>query len=39
MAGSCPSPAPTDPIVQQLTTNVDCNVHTLAHDAYVALEA
>ncbi len=37
MAGACPSPAPTDPIVQQLTTSVDCNVHTLAHDGYAAL--
>jgi type IV secretion system protein VirB6 len=37
MAGSCPSPAPNDPIVHQLTTTVDCNVHTLAHDGYAAL--
>jgi type IV secretion system protein VirB6 len=37
MAGSCPSPAVTDPIVQQLTTTVDCNVQTLAHDGYAAL--
>jgi type IV secretion system protein VirB6 len=37
MAGSCPSPAPDDPIVHQLTTTVDCNVHTLAHDGYAAL--
>jgi type IV secretion system protein VirB6 len=37
MAGSCLSPAPTDPLVRQLTTTVDCNVHTLAHDGYSAL--
>ncbi len=37
MAGSCPSPALTDPIVRQLTTTVDCNVQTLAHDGYATL--
>jgi type IV secretion system protein VirB6 len=37
MASFCPSPGPNDPIVQQLTTTVDCNVHTLAHDGYAAL--
>jgi type IV secretion system protein VirB6 len=37
MAGSCPAPGPNDPIVHQLTTTVDCNVQTLAHDGYSAL--
>ena len=37
MAGSCPSPGPNDPIVQQLMSGVDCNVQTLAHDGYAAL--
>ena len=37
MAGSCPLPAPDDPIVHQLTTTVDCNIQTLAHDGYGAL--
>ncbi len=37
MAGPCPTPSPTDPIVHQLMNGVDCNVQTLAHDGYSAL--
>ena len=37
MAGSCPAPAPEDPLVQSLIGTVDCNVQGLVHTGYTAI--
>ena len=39
MAGSCPVPAPDDPIVRALLGVVDCNVRDLVHTGYASLFA